>query len=491
MSRLDANNTRLVRRRIAFALFILAWVTYIDFFNAGGSTNVVSRLALTVSLVESHEVSIDPYAPHTLDKAHRDGHYYSDKAPGIAFLSIPAVIGGRALFDTFIPEQDRYLGYPWFKDEKLSYRWNQTARLATIMTSAFLTALAVAALFSVGAAMTGSLVAGLFGALLFGFATPAWGWATTLFGHASAGALLVLTFATLYQVPAAAESSPPRGVLRSALAAFMAAAAITVEYTSAPAAGLLAVYGYWRLRTLPPRRRLLMVCAAVAAGGVALAPLLIYHQAAFGSPFATGYQFVVGFEGMAEGLLGIGVPDPWRLGMILFSGNRGLLWISPILILSPVAFYALWRRHNTRDIALLTTAMVAYYFLLNAGYVYWDGGWSTGPRHVTPVFGFLCLPFAMLWSQARRPLRAALVVLAALSVVISMACAAVTMIAKPGKAPLIGHYIGPPFLNGQIPGVTFDFGLPGLAALVPLLAVWAIAGLYLWHMLARAPSTAR
>src|SRR5205809_285076 len=34
---------------------------------------------------------VDPYASLMLDKAGRNGHWYSDKAPGLSFLAVPTV----------------------------------------------------------------------------------------------------------------------------------------------------------------------------------------------------------------------------------------------------------------------------------------------------------------------------------------------------------------------------------------------------------------
>ena len=50
-----------------------------------------SRLALTDSIILRGSVNIDPYWRLTIDRAFKDGHWYSDKAPAIALLAITAV----------------------------------------------------------------------------------------------------------------------------------------------------------------------------------------------------------------------------------------------------------------------------------------------------------------------------------------------------------------------------------------------------------------
>ena len=52
---------RLTSLRILAPLFFLAWVTYGNFTNALINPNTLSRLALTASLVEFGQVSIDRF----------------------------------------------------------------------------------------------------------------------------------------------------------------------------------------------------------------------------------------------------------------------------------------------------------------------------------------------------------------------------------------------------------------------------------------------
>ena len=58
---------------------------------ASSGAQDTSRLALTQSIVERGTVDIDPYWQLTIDRAFADGHWYSDKAPGVALLAVPVV----------------------------------------------------------------------------------------------------------------------------------------------------------------------------------------------------------------------------------------------------------------------------------------------------------------------------------------------------------------------------------------------------------------
>src|SRR5690349_22815069 len=79
--------------RIAAALFLGLWLTY-AFLVPGpqlGNSNSVSRTGLDFAIARHAALTIDEVAPHTIDKALRDGAYYSDKAPGTSLTALPIV----------------------------------------------------------------------------------------------------------------------------------------------------------------------------------------------------------------------------------------------------------------------------------------------------------------------------------------------------------------------------------------------------------------
>jgi hypothetical protein len=68
------------------ALFALVFVGYAYFYQAGG-WNQNSRFDLTRAIVERGTLIIDRYEKNTGDESRRDGHYYTDKAPGVSSSS--------------------------------------------------------------------------------------------------------------------------------------------------------------------------------------------------------------------------------------------------------------------------------------------------------------------------------------------------------------------------------------------------------------------
>src|ERR1700688_989638 len=65
------------------------------YFYEGGGWNQNSRFDVLRAIVERHTLQIDAYHENTQDKAHYNGHYYSDKAPGVVFLAVPFAVVAR------------------------------------------------------------------------------------------------------------------------------------------------------------------------------------------------------------------------------------------------------------------------------------------------------------------------------------------------------------------------------------------------------------
>jgi hypothetical protein len=449
------------------------------FFFSPDNSNVISRIGLTLGIVQRHALTIGPLADYTLDQATVDGVAYSDKAPGLSFLAVPITL----LIDGMLTAQvDR----PGPNLAVITY----CATLGTVSTIA---AFAVVALYRWSRSRNASHTASLMAALILGFATPFWGWATVFFGHAASGGLLLLGFAGLstaiQQTPkhaseperqtlAISENPAPRRAFLSGLAL---GAAFVVEFPAGPAVAIIGICCAVQAFASTDRWKLLTRAFLPAAAGlaIALAPLLAYNQAAFGSPWKIGYMTVQGFPGMQTGLFGISRPDPKVIVALLFGWNRGLFPLSPVLALFPLAIAACLHDRSWRLAAVTSTLIAAWYLAMNAGYSYWNGGDSTGPRHIVSALPFIALPLAHLWDASRRPLRSLLVLLLIVSVITSLACVSVDMWISPTIVRPLQDSLLPRFLDGDLPRTltTRLFGWHGALALLPLAAAWSIIAL--------------
>jgi hypothetical protein len=115
------------------------------------------------------------------------------------------------------------------------------------------------------------------------------------------------------------------------------------------------------------------------------------------------------------------------------------------------------------------SAVLFSFLWINASYYYWDGGWSTGPRHLVPMLPLCCLALAFAWPRAFWARTVTLVLLAA-SLVLSLICAVAGMLAPTKYAnPLVGHL--PIFLTPK-----------RLLKSVPIVLVWVAFGLLFFRM---------
>src|ERR1700693_6077895 len=87
------SSASLIRWR-ALLLFSVIFFSYAYFYEGGG-WNQNSRLDMVRAIVEQGTLRIDAYHENTEDKAFANGHYYSDKAPGVVLLAVPAVLATR------------------------------------------------------------------------------------------------------------------------------------------------------------------------------------------------------------------------------------------------------------------------------------------------------------------------------------------------------------------------------------------------------------
>ncbi|WP_238542220.1 hypothetical protein [Sphingomonas sp. PAMC 26621] len=467
---------------VALLLFALVWLSCVWFGSNALNPNTATRLFAAIALVEHGDARIDRYQSLTIDKAQFGNgaarHYYMDKAPGMTVMAVPAVWAVNAVSGT--RSQDEVID---IANPRLRAFLGVRLSLAVAGSAALLTAFAAVLLLDLGTGITGSPAAGLFAALGYALGSVAWGWSTTLFGHAPVAALLLIATWAIWR-----GTSGPRALGRwryPVMAGLALGWAAAIEFQAALAGLAIGVWALWRTRRTagPVRNRL--YAAALLSASVALLPVLAYNEIAFGTPFVLGYQGVVGFQGMNEGLFGLTYPKPFALWEILFGLRRGLFWVAPVLLLGVVGLVRLIRTPATRDLGWLAVAVVTIALLVNASYHYWDGGASVGPRHAVPAIPFLALGLAPLWaSLERRRARWAAIGVLALSSAINLIVVSTDIFAPEAMlTPVWTRNFSGMFLHGKLDTVLnlyagwapwFGFALY-LDIAVPLL------GLMLWQ----------
>lgn len=458
-------------RGVRIALFALVWFSCAWFGSRELNPNNATRLFAAISLVEQGDATIDEFAPLTIDKAAFGGHFYLDKAPGMTLMAVPAVALGDAV------SGERADRLPPIAADPFARYLRLRQRIAVAMGPAVLTALAAVALFDLALGITGAAPAALFAALGYALGTPAWGWSTTLFGHAPVAALYVIAIWAIWR----GSRGPRVAAGLASLAGLALGWAVVIEYQAVLAGSAIAFWALWRCRGRAGAVR--AIGAAVAGGAIALAPLAAYNLVAFGTVWRVGYAGVVGWEGMNQGLFGLTTPDLRVLWEIVFGSRRGLVWVAPVLILAPAGLIWCAEDRRTRDLALMAAAASLVVLLVNAAYVYWDGGNSTGPRLAIPMVGMLAIGLAPFWTMIERP---ALQMLAAawlvLSMLINVAIAASEIFAPPTQRwPIWEGVVAGRLARGELQTIASDwFGWSAHAGLT----IWALVAVPLLGWLA-------
>ncbi|MDQ3740910.1 MAG: hypothetical protein M3389_08210, partial [Actinomycetota bacterium] len=342
--------------------------------------NQASHYAL-IRALDSGTARIDPWQDETADKSFYEGHYYSVKAPGLAFATLPwyAATDAVGLLGAVREAGEREAREEAVTGRAQVIREQRTVTWLLGLWAVVLPALALLLLVRAGAERVAPGY-GTAAAVTLGAATLVLPYSTMLYAHVPAAALALGSY-----LLARRERMLPAGLL-GGLAAL-------VEYPVA----LVALVLFVATRSLR--------YAAGAALGVA--PLALYNQWAFGSPFHMSYDDVVGFEGIQEGVFGITLPDP-AVAWDLLLAPKGLLVMTPVVALG---VWGLWR---LRSWALLAAA--AGVFLYDAAYFSPFGGDVPGPRFLVPILPFLALGLAVAFRE-RLALAAALAAASAVGMV--------------------------------------------------------------------------
>ncbi len=339
---------------------------------------------------------IDAYHWWTPDVAWWHGHYYSPKAPLLAFLVLPVSV---LLHDLGLQPA------------------NPLAHVQSLEAGGGVSPLANWPLVLVAstAASLGLLVLvrnraekveagyGTVAAVTVGAGTLLLPFSTLLYNHVLSALLAFAAFVVLWRE----REHAPR-LLLVGLGGALAGLAIMAEYPTGLVVAVLAVYALSRTRSVARG-------AAYVGGVVAgVLPLLAYDSWAFGSPFHVSLVNTVSITGNSGhdhlnatggGFFGIAEPR-LRVALDLLFAHRGLLSISPVLAVAAVGLVRMGR-NGWRAEAIVIAAVFLSYLVFNAGlYLPFGGpfgGDTPGPRYLIVTVPFLGVALAPAYRAARWP----------------------------------------------------------------------------------------
>lgn len=486
------------------AIFLVSLLCFAWFFPRWADPNQNSRLNMVVAVVDDGTFRIDKYVANTVDYAKVGEHYYSDKAPGTAFLGIPLYAGLRVVLGLPVVDQltVRLANSEAFKatlredgtgvaEDKVRYALAQI--VLSFITNAVPTALMCALLYALLMQWGASRGVSIFTALAYGLLTPAFAYANSFYGHQLSAALLFIAFYLLHQIQ---QRDVAPSALRLLLAGLLLGYSVITEYPTLLIALAILVYAFVLLRRRNAWPRIAFALAPMAA---CAAVLMIYNTVVFGGPFTLGYgNSELWTAQHSAGFMSLTYPHIDAVWGITFSLFRGLFVLSPLLLLALPGF-GLWHRSGRlRAEFYVALFSVLAMFLFNASSIMWWGGFAIGPRYLLPGLPFMALAVAFAIDPALRGeakmrqawLTLAVVALSAWSLVATWGMTLAEQ-AFPSDAIRNNPYLEfalPNWIVGNIArNAGTIIGFRGLAGLLPLLAALAAVAL-VWVWLSRRSS---
>jgi hypothetical protein len=368
-----------------------------------------------VRALASTEKTIDRWHWETGDVAWIDGHYYSVKAPGTAALSVPLYLaidaGARGAASAaarnaaeahqprWTPNDEWPYGqYGYDQERALRVESEIEANTPVVWALTLLAAVIPSVLLLLMVRSIGDRLEPGYGtaaAITLGLGTILMVFAAEFFSHAVSTTLAFAAFALLMRE----RAGPPRLALVAA-AGLLAGLAITFEYQVGLVGVVLCAYAAWR--SSPVKRGI----AYIAGGLVGALPVFAYNLWTLGSPLQFAYGdavSVIGSSGHAQvglnddGFFGITLPR-FDAAIDLLLGGRGLLVLTPVLVLAAVGVVLMHRRGHRAEALTIAGVGIAY-FLYDAAYWQPYGGGTPGPRFLIPMLPFLALGLAFAYRR--------------------------------------------------------------------------------------------
>ncbi len=459
--------------------------------------NQLSRFSMLLAMVHEHSVRIDGLKSINMDIAEVDGHVYSDKAPGTAFLALPAFTATTGVLTV----TGRH---PLSAESTTVTLW-----LATLGSSGLFAALGTVAMFLCCLRLF-PIQTACIAAAGMAFGTLQLPYSTQLFSHASTMGLVCIALLLVITPPPANASKTSGDTLTSWLLAGMVSGTLlalaqwngatfvagvllaacsmlsllvrsvllaargtlgarNADIVAGLACGmacigeypaLLAALGMVCFTAYSSRHRALRMVSGVACP---IALLLAYNTFAFGSPLTIGYQHN-GAAWMQAGMLGIVPNINWDLMYaLLISQGRGLFFWSPFLLLCLPGYWRLWLENCSLFwlCLLVPLATLGGLSLMQSAY----GGYAVGPRYLAPAVPFITLAAAA--GMKRFPFLGWILLLP--SVVLNSLATVVD--------PLMPERVASPLFNYYLPALASGTFMPNIGQAFNLWGHWSLAPL--------------
>jgi len=393
--------------------------------------NEESNFSLTRAIAEEKKFEIDSFANQTGDRSFFNGHYYTDKDPGLSFLASTIYTVWSFIY-RFLPTdfKEKYAG----SDLHITELQDSVAIITYVDRGFFIfTSMILLTVFTSGifSALTSILIYKLSSyflkkegeriliSLAFGFGTLLFPYALHFMTHATSTFFLFLSFFFLFKLKNEKVKSKKLLLLAGIFGGF----SVVVDKLVILVSFLLIGYSF-----------LLKKDSAFFVSGLLLSllPLLLYNYSIFNNPFEfasshidrqiyrTAYpqSFLSMLSLKKNEIVSMGfdisfiekllehfhfmptLPNPYVMLRLLFYPYRGLFFYSPILLLSIPGLFFMFRKYKAESI-LIVLALILLVSIISMRRNWW-GGYCFGNRYLVPIVPFLSLPLIFAFKKIDR-----------------------------------------------------------------------------------------
>jgi hypothetical protein len=338
-----------------------------------GNIAVPQALAIRQPVIVNGQVT--GTQPIFFGKIGIDGQPYAPYGPLAAFLAVPHHLAARAVaWVAGVPRAPLPGGVAWvFLVGGL-----------TTLVSATAGALAVAGFHQAAIAVKATPRTAMVLSLMLGGATVLWVYGTTFYSEAWQAAMLIWAAALLLE---ARDADARRAVNVGAAAVLLAIVGLTKVTSLVFVPGF--IVGVLAERTLPLRARLRAAAALAIAIAAAVAVHLWWNAHRFGDPFEFGYDWRETIPQLPPQAFRA-ADIPRGLLVLLVSPGKSLIVWAPVLLLAAGSARVFWHQQRAAMAGIAVTACVGLLFY--AAYLFPEGGYAHGPRHLVPMLPLLLLP---------------------------------------------------------------------------------------------------
>jgi len=419
-------------------LLVTFFIIY-AFFVQWYGWNEESRFALTRAMVDEGRLQIDSYYNQTGDRATYNGHYYSDKEPGASFLSVPVYAAWKLFYSIFSNSfgGSREVVTQVINGVRIASIVNPGFFVLTAMLliaffiSPLLSAFTVLLVYKISRYFTANESYRLLLAAVYGLGTLAFPNALLFMGQSPAAFFGFIAFYLLFKIKNdySAKDKEKNKNLVLVVAGILMGLSIITEYSTLLIGLVLIYYSFFADRKKYP----LFIVGLV----IGLLPLLAYNYAIFGTPFELTRAHVdhslyplaytvnnsvnpatstrtdqINLLGPLEGIIRYlqfePRVDPYVLLRMMFYPYRGIFFYYPILLLSVIGLYYMYKKFKIESIVI--AAVFVLFMLALSSRVNWWGNYSFGNRHLMPIMPFFVLPMIFVFDKIDKKILALLVV---------------------------------------------------------------------------------